>query len=231
MAAYALLKSGVAIGPRRNSEFNDEVTAKIERVHEANKRYDAGEWDKALAIYTALIEAHPDFADAWFLRGSGLMEHDELERALSNLTRSCELIPRCPQFLQRRGQTYEYLGRYADAVADYEAALAIDPRHSRARYNLAFLRAACPAGDSRDGREAQEHARKVLEMPEVERYLALSLLAAAEAESGKFDEAARHQAEALVVTPRDSREIFNERLEMYHRHEPYHRKPEWWKKR
>jgi tetratricopeptide (TPR) repeat protein len=231
MAAYALLKAGAEIGPRRDSEFDDETTAKIERVREANKLYDDGEWDKALGIYTALIEAHPDFADAWYLRGSGLMEHDELEKALHDLTRAHELIPRCPRFLERRGQTYEYLGRYADAVADYEAALALDPRNSLARYNLAFLRAACPEPAFRDGPQAQEHARKVLDLPEVQRFLALALLAAAEAEAGDFDEAARHQAESLRLAPPDTREMFNERLQMYYRHEPYHRRPEWWKKR
>jgi tetratricopeptide (TPR) repeat protein len=231
LAAYALLKSGVAIGPRRDAEFDDATTALIDRIQKAGELDDAGDWDKALAALSALIDEHPDFPDAWYHRGSRLMRHDELERALGDLTRAHELIPGCPQFLATRGQVLEYLGRYDEAADDYKTALERDPRHALSRYNLAFLRAACPDAAARDARAAQEQSRKVLELPEIQRFLALALVAAAEAEAGNFDEAARQQADALKFAPADTQETFKERLELYRRREPYHRKPQWWKQR
>jgi tetratricopeptide (TPR) repeat protein len=230
LAAYALVKAGVTIAQRRNDEFDDEMAARRELLQKANRLYNGGKKDAGSAAYEALIDAHPDFADARFARSMAFRLDERLDEALADLTRAHELIPGCPRFLVRRGEVLEYLGRYAAAIDDYQAALAIDPLNGFAHYNLAFLCAACPEASFRDGARAQEHARKARELSEAPHHLALALLAAASAEAGDFDQAARLQTESMQVAPFDAKAQSQERLQLFQRREPYHRRPGWWKK-
>jgi tetratricopeptide (TPR) repeat protein len=230
LAAYALLKAGVAVEQRRNDEFDDQTAARRGLLQKANHLYNDGKEDEGIAAYAALIEAHPDFADPLFNRGMAFRLHERLEEALADLTRAHELIPRCPLFLVRRAEVLEYLGRYAAAIDDYEAALASDPFDGSAHYNLAFLRAACPEASFRDGALAQEHARKAQDWSAAKRHRVLALLAAADAEAGEFDEAVRLQTEAVQAAPADDKALFQERLQFYQHKKPYHRRPGWWKK-
>jgi tetratricopeptide (TPR) repeat protein len=230
LAAYALLKAGVAVEQRRNDEFDDQTAARRELLQKANGLYKGGEVEAGFAAYEALIETQPDFADARIARGMAFRLHDRLEEALADLTRAHELIPRCPRFLVRRAEVLEYLGRYAAAIDDYQAALAIDPLNGFAHYNLAFLCASCPEASFRNGARAQEHARKAQELSEAPPHLALALLAAASAETGDFDQAVRLQTESMQVAPFDVKSQSQERLQLFQRKEPYHRPPGWWKK-
>lgn len=231
MAAHALLEGGIALDERRDFEFDQPVSQQLEVLKNANELRNAGDWDKALAAYESLISENLDFANVRFNRALGFRDREEFGPAIADLTRAHELSPGCAQFLVTRGQVLEYDGQYAAAINDYEQAIRIDRRRAAAHYSLAFLRAACPEQEFRDGQQAREHAQIVQTLPEVAQFLKLALLAAAEAESGEFDKAIELQSEALQAAPPDGKTLATERLQMYQRKEPYHRKPAWWRKR
>ncbi len=231
MAMHALQKAGIALGQRRNAEFDEPISRRLDLLRKANERRDAGDWETALPAYTELLDANPDFAHAWFERGLGFRDREEFDPAIFDLTRALELVPGCALFLVTRGQALECIGQYAAAIKDYEDALRIDPRSARARYNLAFLRAACPEPQFRDSKQARAQAEIVQRQPDVSQDLRLALLAAANAEAGAFDKAIQLQNQSLQVTPSERLTAARERLQMYQRSEPYHRKPAWWRLR
>lgn len=230
MAAHALLKAGTPPGERRNSEFDDSTTKQLAALWRATKLRDEGDWESALEKFAEIIATDPDFVDAWVCRSWGYRIRGDFRSAIADLNRALELLPNCARWLAMRGQLQEYEGHYAQAIQDYEQALQIDPRRAMARYNLAYLRAACPNGDFRDGSEARKHAQAVQTGPEIFPDFRLAVLAAADAEAGEFDQAIQHQTEANRVAGISGRGgVFEERLKLYQRKEPYHRRPGWWR--
>jgi serine/threonine protein kinase/Tol biopolymer transport system component len=130
-----------------------------------------------------------------------------------------------------RGLTSERIGQYDRAIADLESAIKIDPNHVSANNGIAWLKATCPDAQLRDGTVAIEKARKACELTSWKESACLDTLAAAYAEAGNFDEAAKWQEaamESLSETLRPgTREQYEARLKLYERNEPYHQQYLW----
>ena len=229
MAFHALLKLGVSSRERRGPEFDAQLALAIAFRNQAVDLYAAGKIDQALELYEELLRANPEFLDGYLRRATMHVEREEWEAAAANLSRAHELSPRYAQPLTARGRVYEYAGRYADAIADYEAALKINPNDVASHLELAWIRAACPEQQFRNGAEALKYARKANEQKAAPRSSRLGVLAAACAEAGDFDEAVRHQTELQKLDWGSQREAMQERLKMYQRGEPYHRQRGWWR--
>ena len=229
MAGFFLRNSGIDPGRRRVSEFTSLEINRLDRLKKANTLRSEKKWDEAITSYGEILAADPDFLDALYERGVAYRSQGSYALAVGDFTRSLELAAGVPEFLVDRGTTLEYLGKYSEAIDDYEAALRSDPRTERAQYNLAFLRASCPDENFRNGGEARERALIVESMPGVPIDLKLTVLAAACAETGAFDEAIKHQVQASQSAPLQRRQAAQKRLELYRQRKPYHREPEWWR--
>jgi hypothetical protein len=126
---------------------------------------------------------------------------------------------------------------YAGAVKDYYSALRIDPNHLPALNDLAWLLATCPKTEFRDGVEAIEHARKACDLTGWNDHLYLNTLAAAHAEAGDYEAAAKRQKHAILLLPDDELPLlqrnYEYRLKQYESGktgEPYHQGiVAWWR--
>ena len=89
---------------------------------------------------------------------------------------------------------------------------------------LAWLLATCKKSEFRDGQKAVELARKACELSNWNDYHILDTLAAACAEAGKFDEAAKWAKKALADPKATTaeRKFTQRRLELYEERKPYH---------
>jgi tetratricopeptide (TPR) repeat protein len=127
-----------------------------------------------------------------------------------------------------RGITYSDKGDFARAIADYEQAIKLKPNLISAINSLAWDLATMPAADRRDGRRAVELAERVLASNAGEPGF-LDTAAAAYAEAGRFDDAARSQERAIALmrqagnVPEAVIDDFNSRLQLYKANQPFHR--------
>lgn len=110
--------------------------------------------------------------------------------------------------------------KYDEAVKQYQTALRINERNFRVLYKLASLLATCPDSDVRDGLKAIEHATAACELTDWENFSAIEVLAAAYAETGKFDRAIEWQNRVLEMAPDWYREESAGRLKLYRENRP-----------
>lgn len=97
------------------------------------------------------------------------------------------------------GMILERAGRPAEAAAEYRAAVRLGPEDLDSRLALAWLLATCPDAAVRHGADALRLATELCAASEWRSVRALDTLAAALAESGRFDEAATRAGEALAL--------------------------------
>ena len=147
--------------------------------------------------------------------------------AISDFTRLIQLTQAGEAYTDR-ARTYAKAGNYAAARADYEQASHLGFGHlTKISKPLAWFLATCPDAAYRDGPRAMQLATEACEKSHWKDENDLDTLAAAEAEVGQFDQAARHERQVLELLgdyPR-SRVVREGRLALYLSHQPYRERP------
>jgi eukaryotic-like serine/threonine-protein kinase len=98
-----------------------------------------GQWDKAIADYTKVIELNPKDAGAWFQRASGCANLKQWDKALADYTKAIELDPKLAGVWYNRGNAYYGLKQWDQALADYTRAIELDPKHAPAHNSLGAI--------------------------------------------------------------------------------------------
>jgi tetratricopeptide (TPR) repeat protein len=112
-------------------------------------------------------------------------------------------------------------GDFKAAVDGYRKLLADNPDDLNALHQYALLLASAPDSTIRDGRQAVEYARRVCERENWANWRSVSVLAAAYAETGDFDQAIHFAEVALQIAPEEEKQTRSERRQQYQRGEPY----------
>ncbi|MEV7013961.1 tetratricopeptide repeat protein [Streptosporangium sp. NPDC051022] len=98
-----------------------------------------GEVDEALRALSEALDRDGRLAEAWALRGELAYGGGDLEGAARDLERAVELSD-APEVRFNRAVVYQECGRYGEAVADYEAVLAVaDDEESRERLSSCLV--------------------------------------------------------------------------------------------
>jgi cytochrome c-type biogenesis protein CcmH/NrfG len=96
------------------------------------------------------------------------------------------------------------IGKHAEAVADYDAALKLKPDDSELLNNLAWVLATSPDDKVRDGKRATDLANQAAKDTDYKQAHILSTLAAGYAESGNFDKAREWSQKAVELGSDDA---------------------------
>lgn len=99
--------------------------------------------------------------------------------------------------LEGRANAFLGIGKHAEAITDYEAALGLNPKSDGILNNLAWVLATSPKDDLRDGAKAIELATKACKVTQYNAPHILSTLAASYAEAGEFEDAVKWSTEAV----------------------------------
>jgi tetratricopeptide (TPR) repeat protein len=106
------------------------------------------QYPKALVDLNTLIQADPNFADAYFLRGVIYLDTNKPQLVLSNLNKSFSLIQAdpskkylLPRLYGNRSGAYYLLRNRAKALADANQAIELDPQSGRALYYRGLIKA------------------------------------------------------------------------------------------
>jgi Tol biopolymer transport system component len=104
-------------------------------LNDAQDKYNAGDYDQALAEIDKTIELAPNLIGAYYLRGLTLYAMQDYEQALSAYSKAIELAPDYVEAYNNRGLTYKELGDLEAAIADWTAALEMDPEVVNCYFN------------------------------------------------------------------------------------------------
>lgn len=88
----------------------------------------AGELDKAIEHFTALIDHAPDFAEGWNARATAYYLKDHYGPSIDDIRHALLLEPRHFGALGGLGMMLEELGDFENALSAFRAAQAVHPR-------------------------------------------------------------------------------------------------------
>ncbi len=185
-----------------------------------------GQFDEAIDSYRKAIRLNPNYANALDNLGVALTIRGQFDEAIDNYRKAIQIDPSRPETFFHWGMTLNQSGHTREAVAQYREALRLNPDLAGALNDLAWVLAASPDGQLRNGAEAVRLAEHACELTHYAEPLLIGTLAAAYAESGRFPEAVAtaEQAEQLATTNRLTKlaEKNRQLLELYRAGKPYH---------
>ena len=179
------------------------------------------QFDEAIADMEKLARADPENVE-WKLQiGSYQVAAKRPRKAVEIFTSVLERDPENILALRGRGDARLNYGKQAEAIADYEAVLKIQPEHSGVLNNLAWTLATSPDDKLRDGERAVKLATTACEETEYKQAHILSTLAAAYAEIGDFESAVQWATKAVEAAPEEIKEQVAKELESYRQQKPW----------
>jgi Flp pilus assembly protein TadD len=117
------------------------------------------------------------------------------------------------------------LRRIAPAVSQYRRVLDLQPLHPQATSRLAWILATHPDAKMRNAADAVQLAERLQHARSVPKWEALDVLAAAYAETGRFEEAFTLAGKAVELLKSEGNKErageINARLEIYRTRQPY----------
>ena len=169
-----------------------------------------------------VLENSTDPPTDWKMQLAAYLSLDEQpRRAIKVLDEVIKDEPENWRALRTRGDTLLSIGKHAEAIADYEAALKLQPEESGLLNNLAWVLATSPKDKVRDGKRAIELATKACELTDYKEAHILSTLASGYAEEGDFESAKKWSAKAVELGEGDMKKQLKEELESYEKGKPW----------
>jgi tetratricopeptide (TPR) repeat protein len=113
------------------------------------------------------------------------------------------------------------IGKHAEAVADYDLALKLQPKDTGVLNNLAWVLATSPDDKLRDGRRAITLATQACELTDYKKPHILSTLGAAYAETGDFETAIKWSSKGIELGNAEEKEALGKEVETYRAGKPF----------
>lgn len=174
-----------------------------------------GELESALADFTDFLRQQPGTVIALRARALSYARMHRLEEALGDLNEALRIDPAGADAWLDRGSIYQKKGWYAAALADYRKALDLGPTEARIYNQHAWMLAACPQPEFRDGARAVELALRGCELANWQDANLLDTLASAYAECGRFEEAVKWVNKALEVADAAIKEAVGRHVQLF----------------
>lgn len=183
------------------------------QMYEKKKRY-----DQAIQDYTKALKLNP--RDIWCYNRRGVVykKKGQYNRAVEDYTRAIKLDSNSAVLYNNRGNAYKKMGHYSRAIRDYSRAIKLDPNDAAFYNNFSWLLASCTDSAYRNGRLAVDLGVKANDLENWRQADYIDTLAAAYAESGRFDKAIEYQEQAISMlssSDKATRKIYQERLHLY----------------
>lgn len=177
--------------------------------------------EEAQKEFTRAMELDPNSSEAFTNLGQALFAQGQNDAALAKLHKALELNPDSPSahtlignVLYARGNTHEALSHWRESVR-------LSPNYVPALCRAAWVLATSPDDSLRNGTEATTLALHAVQVTAGKDLESLDALAAAYAESGRFDAAEITLRRIMIdATPRMA-EIVRQRLVLYESHRAF----------
>ncbi len=155
--------------------------------------------DPALNVYADRFEASPPKADFWLDLGVEWLNRNMDAAAVASFRLAVQDDPASEPARFQLAVALSKTDAVADAIAEYQSLLKLHPDNPAALNNFAWLLATQPEARWRNGAEAVRLAQHACELTTNQEAVCLGTLAAAYAEAGRFDDAAKAAQKAHDV--------------------------------
>jgi tetratricopeptide (TPR) repeat protein len=156
--------------------------------------------DEAITQLEELVRQVPGNAQLLNRLGSFYLMANRPRKAIETLTVVVEQEPDNFNALRYRGDAHLNIGQHAEAVADFDKALALEDDDESLLNNFAWVLATSPDDAVRNGKKAVELATKASELTGHQTPHVLSTLGAAYAETGDFEAAKKWSQQAVDLS-------------------------------
>ncbi len=165
----------------------------------------------------AALRIDPKLWPALYIRAQILRKEGKYELAIQDCNEALRQYPGCVEASLLRASIKVRLGKYAEALKEFNYLISLHPRPvtlARALSDRAWFQATCPVSSFRNGQQAVKDAKAACSIMVWKDEDMIDTLAAAYAETGDFDSAARYAAQALAVKGISSEDakVFREHL-------------------
>ncbi len=106
---------------------NESTPEAVAQLAEASAALNSGSFDLAEQKLIKLVEAHPDFAEAWNRRATLYFMQGRYEESLADIAHVLDLEPRHFGALSGKGMVLRSQGKPAEALRAMKEALAVNP--------------------------------------------------------------------------------------------------------
>lgn len=177
--------------------------------------------DEAIEGLNQAIEADPENAELVMALAALHTMQRKPTQAIEIFDKFLETEEPSVEILRSRADALLSIGRQAEAVADYERALKLEPRDSGVLNNLAWVLATSPDDKVRDGERAVKLAKTACEVTQYKLPHIISTLAASYAESGDFETAVKWSQKAHDMGEGEMKEHLAKELASFQAGEPW----------
>jgi tetratricopeptide (TPR) repeat protein len=188
-----------------------------------------GGFDEAILHFRKAIELDPGNAQAYNDLGVSLLRKGRLQEAAASFEKAVESGRDYAQAHFNLGNVLYMLARVPEAVAWWRAGLRLEPDHLSTLNQTALVLAACAEASVRSGSEAVKLAARAVEITNSREPEPLDTLAAAYAESGRFEQAAATARRALALALQANKQALAEdiktRIALYAAEKPFRLQP------
>lgn len=184
-----------------------------------------GNIDGAEKHYINALRIKPDYAKAHNNLGIVLARQKKDKDAIFHLYEALRIDSDFAGAYYNLGIIYANQRNIEKAILHYKKALHFSPNMVQALYNLSWILSGCEDDRFRNGEEAVKLAEKLCKITRYNQPLALDALAAAYAETGKFDEAVTITKKAIELALKKGSQklalVLKKRLQLYQAGRPY----------
>lgn len=174
----------------------------------------------------AALRIDPKLWPALYLRAQIYGKEGKYELAIQDCNEALRQYPCCVEASLLRASIKSRLGQYADALKEYNYLISLHPRPvtlARALSERAWFQATCPNASFRNGQQAVKDAKAACSIMQWKDEDMIDTLAAAYAEIGDFDSAAKYAAQALAmkgISTQDEK-AFRQHLAWFQQHKRF----------
>jgi tetratricopeptide (TPR) repeat protein len=174
----------------------------------------------------AALRIDPKLWPALYLRAEIYRKEGNYDLAIQDCNEALRQYPGCVEASLLRASVKAHLGQYADALKEYNYLISLHPRPvtlARALSERAWFQATCPNASFRNGQHAVKDAKVACSIMQWKDESMIDTLAAAYAETGDFDSAAKYAAQALAmkgISTQDEK-AFRMHLALFQQHKQF----------
>jgi predicted TPR repeat methyltransferase len=97
------------------------------------------DYQQRIAEAKKIVAGDPKNLQAWIQLGNDYFDTDQVQEAINAYGKALELQPNNPNVLTDQGVMYRKMGWFDKAIANFEKAQQLDPKHLQSLYNLGVV--------------------------------------------------------------------------------------------